>query len=324
MKLQQLRYIWEVARHNLNVSATAESIYTSQPGISKQIRLLEDELGIPIFKRNGKHLTDTTPAGQRIIELAGEILAKTENIKHIAHEYRDDSKGKLSIATTHTQARYALPSVVKQFMSRYPDVSLDMQQGTPMQISELASRGEVDLAIATEALQLFDNLIMLPCYRWDRCVLVPKGHPLADRQKLTLKEVAAFPIVTYVFGFTGRSKLDEAFQKEGIQPDVALTAVDADVIKTYVRLGLGIGIVAHMAYNEQTDADLVAIDASHLFRSSVTKIGIRKDAFLRGYIYDFIQLFAPHLTRDLIDEAMTLREKDAIEALFEGIELPER
>lgn len=324
MKLQQLRYIWEVARHKLNVSATAESIYTSQPGISKQIRLLEDELGIPIFTRNGKHLTDMTPAGRQIIEIAAEILAKTDNIKRIAQEFRDDSKGKLSIATTHTQARYALPGVVKQFMARYPKVSLDMQQGTPMQISELASRGEVDIAIATEALQLFENLVMLPCYRWDRCVLVPQGHPLTRINRLTLQQIADYPIVTYVFGFTGRSKLDEAFQGEGIQPDVALTAVDADVIKTYVRLGLGVGIVARMAFDEKIDADLVAIDASHLFRSSVTKIGIRKDAFVRGYIYEFMQLFAPHLTRERVDAALAMRDKDEIEALFRDVELPLR
>lgn len=322
MKLQQLRYIWEVSRNNLNVSATAESIYTSQPGISKQIRILEDELGVPVFTRNGKHLTDMTPAGKKIIGIAGDILAQVENIKNIAHEYRDESKGKLSIATTHTQARYAMPAVIKSFMTDLPDVSLDIQQGTPMQISEMASQGDVDLAIATEALQLFDNLVMLPCYSWDRCVLVPKGHPLADMSELTLEEVAKYPLITYVFGFTGRSKLDEAFSNKGLKPDVALTAVDADVIKTYVRLGMGIGIVARMAYEEKADSDLVALDASKLFGSSVTKIGVRKDIFLRSYVYNFIEKFAPHLTKDRVDRALKLKDPIAIDELFKDIVLP--
>ncbi|ORU90151.1 MAG: transcriptional regulator CysB [Cycloclasticus sp. symbiont of Poecilosclerida sp. M] len=322
MKLQQLRYIWEVSRNNLNVSATAESIYTSQPGISKQIRILEDSLGVPIFTRNGKHLTSMTPAGEKIIEIAGEILQKTENIKNIAKEFRSESKGSLAIATTHTQARYALPSVIKKFMSDFSDVSLDIHQGTPMQISEMVSQGRVDLAIATEAIELFENLILLPCYSWDRCILVPKGHPLSKLKKVSISDVAAEPLITYVFGFTGRSKLDDAFKQQGLTPNVALTAVDADVIKTYVRLGLGVGIVARMAFDENTDDDLVAIDASHLFDSSITKIGVRKDAFLRSYMYDFIKSFAPHLTRDLVERALELKEQGAINALFEGIELP--
>jgi LysR family cys regulon transcriptional activator len=322
MKLQQLRYIWEVSRNNLNVSATAESIYTSQPGISKQIRILEDKLGVPIFTRNGKHLTSMTPAGEKIIEIAGEILQQTENIKNIAQEFRSESKGSLAIATTHTQARYALPSVIKTFMSDLPDVKLDIHQGTPMQISEMVSQGRVDLAIATEAIELFENLILLPCYSWDRCILVPKGHPLSKLEQVSLSDVAAEPLITYVFGFTGRSKLDDAFKNQGLKPNVALTAVDADVIKTYVRLGLGIGIVARMAYDETMDDDLIAIDASHLFNFSVTKIGIRKDAFLRSYMYDFIELFAPHLTRDLVTQALELKEQSAVNALFESIKLP--
>jgi len=322
MKLQQLRYIWEVSKNNLNVSATAESIYTSQPGISKQIRILEDELGIPVFTRNGKHLTDMTPAGKRIIAIAGEMLMQVENIKNIAKEFRDESKGTLSIATTHTQARYALPSIIKTFMQDMPDVSLDIQQGTPIQISEMVSQGKVDLAIATEAIELFDNLVMLPCYSWDRCVLVPKGHPLAAIKKLTLVDIAKHPLITYVFGFTGRSKLDEAFKAENLSPDVALTAVDADVIKTYVRLGLGVGIVARMAYDKRVDDDLVALDASHLFGQSITKIGIRKDTFLRGYMYEFIRMFAPHLSKELIVKAIELKEKTAIDQLFSDIELP--
>ncbi len=322
MKLQQLRYIWEIAHHDLNVSATAESLFTSQPGVSKQIRLLEDELGIPIFARNGKQLTEITPAGKLIVALAGEILDKTENIKRIAEEYRDERCGTLAIATTHTQARYALPPVVKSFMARYPRVTLTMHQGTPMQISDLAARGVVDIAIATEALELFDNLVMLPCYQWNRCILVPKGHPLAEKHPLTLQEVAEWPLITYVFGFTGRSKLDEAFAQQGLQPRLALTAVDADVIKTYVRLGLGVGIIAKMAYDPKADQDLVALEAGHLFGPSVTKIGLRRDMFVRGFVYDFIELFAPHLTRKRVKRAMELRDKREIDALFEDIELP--
>jgi len=322
MKLQQLRYIWEVSKNNLNVSATAESIYTSQPGISKQIRILEDELGIPIFIRNGKHLTDMTPAGKKIIAIAGEMLMQAENIKNIAKEFHDESKGRLSIATTHTQARYALPPVIKAFMNDLPDVSLDIQQGTPVQISEMVSQGKVDIAIATEAIELFDNLIMLPCYSWGRCILVPKGHELTKESSVSLAKLVKYPLITYVFGFTGRSKLDDAFNAENLHPDVALTAVDADVIKTYVRLGLGVGIVARMAYDEKIDDDLVALDASHLFGESVTKIGIRKDTFLRGYMYEFINKFAPHLSKESIDKAMSLKEQSAIDSLYENIELP--
>ena len=322
MKLQQLRYIWEVTQHDLNVSATAESLFTSQPGISKQIRLLEDELGIPIFARNGKHLTELTSAGEAIVKLAGEILEKSENIRGIAQEYRDNKRGVFSIATTHTQARYALPNVVEEFMKRYPDIRLSMHQGTPMQISDLASRGIADIAIATEALELFDNLVMLPCYEWNRCVLVPESHPLVTKSTLTLQDVAEYPIITYVFGFTGRSQLDAAFERHNLHPQVVLTAVDADVIKTYVRLGLGIGIIAKMAYDPKIDHDMVALDASHLFDKSVTKIGVRREMFLRGYIYDFIQLFAPHLNRQRVDEALALRTKNEIDALFNDIHLP--
>src|SRR5690625_2551977 len=282
MKLQQLRYIWEVAHHDLNVSATAQSLFTSQPGISKQIRLLEDELGVEIFTRSGKHLTRITPAGEVILRTSGEILRKVESIKQVAQEFSNERKGSLSVATTHTQARYALPPVIKQFISQYPEVSLHMHQGTPMQISEMAADGTVDFAIATEAMDLFSDLIMLPCYRWNRCIVVPKGHPLTQLSELTLEDVAEHPLVTYVFGFTGRSKLDEAFISRGLAPRVVFTAADADVIKTYVRLGLGIGIIASMAYDETLDTDLLALDASHLFESSVTRIGFRRGTFLRG------------------------------------------
>jgi LysR family cys regulon transcriptional activator len=322
MKLRQLRYIWEVAHAGLSVSAAASGLYTSQPGVSKQIRLLEDELGVQIFERSGKQLISITPAGRAIIEMAGKILGEVEDIKQIAREYADEGRGSLSIATTHTQARYVLPPVIKRYIELYPSVALHMHQGTPLQISELAANREVDFAIATEALELFDNLVMLPCYRWNRSVVVPLGHPLHEAEELTLADVAAYPIVTYVFGFTGRSQLDRAFAAQGLTPRVVFTAVDSDVIKTYVRLGLGVGIVASVAYDAQADGDLVARDASHLFEYSVTQLGFRRGAFLRGHMYRFIELFAPHLTRDVVETAAALLTREAREEVFADLELP--
>src|SRR5690606_34564134 len=258
---------------DLNVSATAQSLYTSQPGISKQIRLPEDELRAEIFSPSGNHLTRITPAGEDILKIAGEILRKVESIKQLSQEFSTPNQGSLSIPTTPPQARYALPPVIKTFIEKYPHVSLHMHQGTPVQISEMAAEGTVDFAIATEALDLFSDLLMMPCYRWNRCILVPRDHPLTQLNALTIEQVAEHPIVTYVFGFTGRSRLDEAFNDRGLTPKVVFTATDADVIKTYVRLGLGIGIVAHMAYDPDEDSDLVAIEARHLFKSSVTSLG---------------------------------------------------
>jgi len=322
MKLQQLRYIWEVAQHELNISATAESLYTSQPGVSKQIRLLEDELGIQIFGRSGKNLTHITPAGQVILEMAARILDETENIRAAASEYTDESRGSLAIATTHTQARYALPPVIGTFIKRYPEVRLHMHQGTPMQIAEQAAKGAVDFAIATEAMEHFENLVMLPVLHWNRSIVVPAGHPLCDLQPLTLEAIAQYPIVTYVFGFTGRSRLDEAFTARGLTPNVVFTATDSDVIKTYVRLGLGVGIIASMGYDNTLDAGLCALDASHLFTHSTTRIGLKHNAYLRSYMYDFINLIAPHLTRETVDNALTARSKEEVAELFQHIDLP--
>lgn len=324
MKLQQLRYIWEVAHHELNVSATAQSLYTSQPGISKQIRLLEDELGVEIFSRSGKHFTRITPAGQAIIEMAGEILRRVDDIRQVAQEFSNERKGSLSIATTHTQARYVLPAVISRFREHFPDVTLNVSQGSPMQIAEAAATGSVDFAIATEGLEHFADLVMMPCYRWNRAIVVPKGHPLAKASRLELADVAREPIVTYVFGFTGRSKLDDAFVAAGLTPNVVFTATDTDVIKTYVRLGLGIGIIAAMAYDANLDSDLECLDASHLFEHSVTHIGCRKGTFMRRFMYDFVELFAPHLNRDLVDATLARQNKAEREALFQDLELPVR
>lgn len=322
MKLQQLRYIWEVARNDLNVSQTAQSLYTSQPGISKQIRLLEAELGVEIFSRSGKHLTRVTPAGESILKSAGEIMRKVESIKSVAQEFCDEKKGSLSVATTHTQCRYVLPPVISQFIDKFPDVALHMHQGTPMQISELAADGTADFAIATEALDQFSDLVMMPCYSWNRVILVPEDHALTQVSQLSLEDLSGFPFVTYTFGFTGRSKLDEAFSARGLEPKVVFTAADADVIKTYVRLGLGVGIVARMAYDENTDSDLVALDAGHLFEPSVTRIGFRRGTFLRGYMYDFIEMFAPHLNRELVRETCHCRSGSELDELFRGVNLP--
>ena len=304
MKLQQLRYICEVARHNLNLSNAAEALFTSQPGISKQIRSLEDELGVDIFVRHGKRVVAVTEPGKAILEIAQRVLKDVENLRQVGEEFTEEDNGHLTIATTHTQARYALPHVIQRFTKRYPGVRLSLRQGSPTQISELVTSGEADIAIATEAIELYEDLVMLPCYEWNRCVLVPPGHPLLKAKKLTLQAMAAFPIITYDFAFTGRSRINQAFAGKGLTPNVVLTAIDADVIKTYVELGLGIGIVAMMAYDPKRDTHLRAMDASHLFEPSTTRIGIRKNSYLRGYTYEFIEMFAPHLTRKVVDDAM--------------------
>lgn len=323
MKLQQLRYIWEISRQRLNISQAAASLHTSQPGISKQIRLLEDELGVEIFIRSGKHLARVTPAGEEILRTAGEIITRVESIQAIAADARSAGEGSLAIATTHTQSRYVLPAIIRRFIDKFPGVALHMHQGTPEQIGDLAATGVTDFAIATEALQMYQELIMMPCYSWNRVILVPKNHVLAEEKLLTIDKLASFQLVTYTQGFTGRSKLDDAFQARGLQPQIVFTAADADVIKTYVRLGLGVGIVAKMAYDPTLDADLVAIDASHLFAPSVTRIGFRKGTHLRAYMYDFIEMFAPHLSKDLIEQASQARSREALEGLFQQVKLPQ-
>ena len=328
MELQQLRYIVEVANHDLNVSATAQALFTSQPGVSKQIRLLEDELGVEIFVRSGKHLTQVTQVGQEIIDMAIQVLRQTSVIKQIADECSNEASGELTIATTHTQARYALPSVIQGFRQKYPEVALHMKQGAPAQIAELAVSGAADFAIATEGMELFKDLVMMPCYEWNRSVVVPRGHPLAAKaampNTLTLRDIADYPIVTYVFGFTGRSRLDDAFQAVRLTPNVVFTATDTDVIKTYVGLGFGVGIIASMAYDESQDSDLVSIDASHLFASSVTHIGFRRGTFLRRYMLDLIQSFAPHLDARTVSQAQECATVAERNRLFGNIELPIR
>ncbi len=309
MRLQQLRFLCEITRQNLNLSKTAESLHTSQPGISKQIQLLEEELGVDIFVRNGKRIVKITPPGEAIIAIAERMLQDAENLKSVGQEFNNQASGTLTIATTHTQARYALPPVIKRFTERYPNVKLILRQGNPMQIATLVSSGEADLAIATEAIELFHELVMLPCYQWNRCIVVPPDHPLLANPILTLESVAQYPIVTYDFAFTGRSKINRAFEVRGLNPNVVLTAIDSDVIKTYVELGLGIGILANMAFDPLRDQQLRSIDASHLFEPSTTRVGISRNGYIRGYSYDFIVMFAPHLTHDVVKSAMKGKSK---------------
>jgi LysR family cys regulon transcriptional activator len=307
MKLQQLRFVKEVIRAGFNVSVAAEELHTAQPGVSNQIQLLEQELNVQIFERKGKRLTGLTKPGQVIVAMIERVLREIDNIKQVGEEFSNETGGTLSIATTHTQARYALPNVIKAFTQRFPKVRLDIHQGNPTQVSEMAAAGVTDIAIATEAIEFFPELIMLPCYEWNRCVVAPPDHPILNQQPLTLEAIAQYPIVTYDFAFAGRSKINKAFEAKGLKPNVVLTAIDSDVIKTYVELGLGIGILAKMAYDPNRDAHLAMLDAGHLFEPSMTRIGIRRGAYLRGYAYAFIELFAPHLDRKTVDAAMAER-----------------
>ncbi|MBS1189349.1 MAG: CysB family HTH-type transcriptional regulator [Rhodocyclaceae bacterium] len=304
MKLQQLRYIVEVERRGLNVSEAAEALFTSQPGISKQVKLLEEELGITIFERSGKRFVGVTEPGRAVLKIAAGMLREAENLKRVGSEYSGGNTGRLVLAATHTQARYALPLVVRDFVAQHPAVRLEMHQGSPTQIAEWVAAGEADLGIATESLDQYSQLVTLPVRQWSHCVIVPEGHPLADKQPLTLQELVRWPLITYDTAFAGRSRINRAFERVGLTPNVALTALDADVIKTYVSLGLGLGIISALAFDPQRDTGLVALEAEHLFESNTTRLALRRGTYLRRYEYDFIALFAPHLSRKVVDMAM--------------------
>ena len=321
MKLQQLRYFVETKKQQLNISKAASVLCTSQSGISKQISLLEQELNIDLFERNGRKITALTQAGKQILKLAEETLNIVDNIKQTAEEYAVAKKS-ISIATTHTQARYVLPIVVEQFLSLHPEIDLIIQQGTPEQVASLLENGDVDIAIATEVLATREALVSLPCYQWSRSVITKKNHPLAKKKKIELEDIVKYPIITYVRGFTGRHRQDEIFDKHHLQPNIVLAAVDADVIKTYVRLGLGIGIIADMAISKNQDSDLVAFNAKHIFGITTSQIAIKKGKYIKPYIYPFIELFAPHLTQILIRQAIDCVDFEARNLLFSDVSIP--
>ena len=295
MNFQQLRYVREAVRRNLNLTEVANVLFASQSGVSKQIKDLEDELGVDIFVRRGKRLTGLTEPGKAVHRLIERMLLDAENLRRVARQYADEDTGHLVVATTHTQARYALPPVIRQFKEAFPKVHLALRQGSPRQIGQMLVDGEADIAISTEGLDRYADIVTFPCYTWHHVVVVPKDHPLATRTAVTLEDVAEYPIITYERDITGRSHIDEAFEKTGQLPDVVLTAIDADVIKTYVELGMGVGIVAAMAYDPKRDAGLVALDSQHLFEASTTRVGLRKGAILRAYAYRLIDMFAPQL-----------------------------
>lgn len=304
MNLQQLRYVLEVARHKLSVSEAAEVLFTSQPGVSKQIRLLEEELGVEIFVRHGKRLTAITEPGHEVLRIAERMLREADNLRQIGQDFQNESSGRLVVATTHTQARYALPPVIGEFMRRYPKVQLHIHQGNPRQICEQVLAGEADIAIATEAAADLQDMVLLPCKQWNRSVIARKGHPILRESPLTLEAIARFPIITYDAAFAGRSLINKAFLARGLKPNIVLTAIDSDVIKTYVNMDLGVGIIANMAFDPLMDRELSAMDASHLFESSTTRIGLPRNTWLRGYAYAFIEMFAPQLTRHVVDSAL--------------------
>ena len=304
MKLQQLRYLREVARQHLNLSRAAEVLHTSQPGISKQILQLEDELGVSLLQRRGKRVVDVTEAGRVILGITERILQDVENLAQIGREFRDQAAGTLTIATTHTQARYSLPEVVTAFKRRFPKVRLALKQGAPPQLAEMVIAGEADIAIATEALDQYPRLLALAGYQWRHCVVVPENHPLLKETRVTLEKLAQYPIVTYDPAFAGRSQIDDAFRLRELAPDIVLSAVDSDVIKTYVDLGLGIGIISARAYDGKRDRGLRAIDIGHLFGTMTTRVAVRRGAALRGFAYAFIELFAPQLRRAVVDAAL--------------------
>lgn len=315
MNFQQLRSVREAIRHDLNLTAVANALHTSQPGVSRQIRELEDELGVEIFVRAGKRLTGLTPPGQAVLPIIERLLLEADNLRRAGDEYLSDGRGSLVIAATHSQARYALPHAVRDFSANHPGVSLRMHQGSPRQIAQMLLDGEADIGVATEALATYPELVALPCYQWTHSVIVPPDHPLASaadaNEPLTLENIAKFPIITYETGYTGRSHIDAAFAHAGIAINIVLEAMDADVIKTYVDLGMGVGIIAAIAYDEERDRHLRAIDARHLFAANLTRLAIRRGAWLRGYVYAFIETFAPPLNRAEVTKALAPSEETA-------------
>lgn len=300
MNFQQLRIVRETVRQNFNLTETGKALFTSQSGISKGLKELEDELGVEIFSRFGKRLVGLTEAGSDLLKVVNRILLDAENIKRVASQFSGRKKGNLTVATTHTQARYVLPDVIKRFMLDVPEVHLSLHQGSPKEIAELLLSGDADIGIATETLAQIPDLISFPCYEWEHGIIVPNDHPLLAVDKVTLEDLSKFPVITYHPSFTGRSHVDHAFRKADLEPDIVITAMDADVIKTYVGLGLGIGVVSSLAFSPERDVSLALIPAGHLFGSNFARIAVRRGHYLRAYAYDFIGRLAPDLTESAL------------------------
>jgi LysR family cys regulon transcriptional activator len=304
VNFQQLRIIRETLRHDYNLTEVANALFTSQSGVSKHIKDLEDELGVELFIRRGKRLIGLTEPGRELVGIVERILLDTQNIKKLGEQFAKNDRGTLAIATTHTQARYALPSVVAKFRAEFPNVHLVLNQGSPQEIARMLIRGEADIGVATETLADTPELVTFPYYSWHHGVIVPAGHKLDSKAPLTLATLAEWPIITYSEGFTGRSKIDKAFANAGIVPDIVLSALDADVIKAYVELGLGVGIVASMVINAETDQHLRGIEAKHLFETNTSRLGVRRRGYLRGFAYRFLELCSPALTEKAVKTAM--------------------
>lgn len=312
MNLHQFRFVREAVRQNFNLTEAAKALFTSQPGVSKAIIELEEELGIDIFSRHGKRIRGLTEPGKQVLKRVEAILQEVEGLKGIGKEFASQDSGSLTIATTHTQARYSLPAVVQAFAQKFPKVRLSLLQGNPRQVADMVLNNQADVAIATEAIADIDGLVSLPCYQWEHVVVVPHEHPLARSKTLSLEELASYPLITYDAAFAGRNKIDLAFSRRGLKPDVLLEAIDADVIKTYVELGMGVGIIAGMAYNAARDVNLCALPAGQLFGMNLSRVALKEGAYLRSYVFTFIELLAPSLSRKLVEQVLA-GERDSYE-----------
>jgi LysR family cys regulon transcriptional activator len=312
MNLHQFRFVQEAVRRNLNLTEAAKSLHTSQPGVSKAIIELEEELGVDIFTRHGKRIRGLTEPGRAVLKSVELIMQEIDGLKRIGKEFAAQDSGSFTIATTHTQARYTLPKVVQAFTHKFPKVRLSLLQGNPKQIAEMVLKDQADLAIATESIAGVGGLITIPSYQWEHVIVVPPEHPLLKVKLLTLEEIAAYPLITYDGAFAGRAKIDHAFSLRGLNPDVLLEAIDADVIKTYVELGLGVGIIAGMAFDPERDKGLRAISVGHLFGTNVSRVALKQGAYLRSYVYTFIELLTPTLNRKLVEQLMA-GDKDVYE-----------
>ncbi|MEO0317794.1 MAG: cys regulon transcriptional regulator protein [Pseudomonadota bacterium] len=312
MNLHQFRFVREAVRQNFNLTEAAKALFTSQPGVSKAIIELEEELGIDIFTRHGKRIRGLTEPGKQVLKSVESILQEIEGLKRIGKEFASQDAGSFTIATTHTQARYSLPAVVQAFSQKFPKVRLSLLQGNPKQVAEMVLNDQADIAIATEAIADIDGLVSLPCFQWEHMVVVPPSHPLTQSKSLTLEELATFPLITYDAAFAGRNKIDLAFQRRGLKPDVVLEAIDADVIKTYVELGMGVGIIAGLAFNANRDTGLKAIPAGQLFGMNLSRVALKEGAYLRSFVFTFIELMAPNLSRKLVEQVLA-GERDSYE-----------